>query len=255
MVAGPCSQTGGGDAAQHDDLAGLEAAERRRLRGPGQPGERLHGMAEQVAPRALAHHGAVDGDGAPEGREVDLPPVGRRRAEHRAGVEHLVRREGRGAEGVEVLVAVLHDLDPAHQQVDGGGGFVDRRGARGEVAGEVDGELALDAGVEVGREGEGAAGGEQVGARHEAGDGAGEAEVVLHAGGGGADLEAGGGGLVLQLGHGDLGGDALLQRPGAGPRRQHGERDADGARHAAGAKEGGGAAFGGEGGHSGRVSS
>ncbi len=113
---------------------------------------------------------------------------------------------------------------------------------------EADGELALDAEAAEPGPGRGGAG-VQAGGGHEAGGGAGQAEIVLHALRGGADLEAAGRDGAHAGGERHLHGDAV----GDGGRHDRGRQRAGGLTGLAGRVEGGGGGGGVEAAHAGRL--
>ena len=139
----------------------------------------------------------VHSNPAGNGGKVEVAPGGRCRAEDGRPVIDLIGNQGRGADAGQIAqgrraVAVLDDLDGGKNLAHGRKGrrLVARAG--GEVAGEAQADFAFRTGAtQAGIRHPGAAG-VQVGGQHEAGGGAGQAEIVLHALGGGADLEAGG---------------------------------------------------------------
>ena len=211
-------------------MAGAQAAESGGFGGGGEPCQRGHGVAEQVAAVAVRFLDAVDEEAAGHGGEVDGAPVGRGGGQHGRGVVDLIGDQSGGADRFEVAgggraVAVFDDFDGGEDLAGGGGGAGLVAGAGRQVISEADGDFALDAGVAEGGPGEGRGASVQVGVAHEAGGGAGEAEIVLHALGGGADFEAGGGDGAPAGGQRVLGGDGLgegcgrhagRQRPGGG---------------------------------------
>ena len=137
-----------GAGAGRDHFAGAQAATDARLL-IGEPDEHIHGVAEGAGAGALAQPFAIDAHRNGMAGEIEAAPILYPAAENAGDVDAAVSRgEQPALAGETARKACADDLDGAGHRRDGRSHFTARvgRGTGGQIARQLERELAFDGG-------------------------------------------------------------------------------------------------------------